>query len=159
MGNEYNMCDAIAKKYKKDESETNTQYHQRIKKDFLNKIFQKRHFFRNVEIKFDKGQVTVGKNKEIISFHHVTSSQKSKTEKRVIDIERYEKCMLIFAILDSCKPITCMHITITCNPSFSNRLRVYCSKYRYVIILEDKQKKYDFITAFPVTKNNENKFI
>jgi hypothetical protein len=159
MKSDSKICDDVAKKYKKEESETNAQYYQRIKRDFLNKIFQERHYYRKIEVRFDKNQITINNKKEIVSFYHVTSSQKSKSERRIIDIERYEKCMLIFAVLDNCKPITCTCVTVTTDPTCPDRLRIYCSKYRYVIIIENKAKRYDFITAFPVTKKNEKKFI
>jgi len=151
-------CDGIAKNYKKSGGETNKEYLQRIKRDFLNKIFQERHYYKKIEVKFDKNQITVDGKKEVTAFFHVTSSDKNKNKRREVDIERYQKCMLVFAILDNCKSITCTSINVTVDPNYSDRLRIYCSKFRYTIVMKKKNSKYEFITAFPVSKNNEHKF-
>ena len=102
----------------------------------------------------------MNKHGEVECFYHVTTEDKDKS-KRKLSIQRYETCLLIFLILDEClcDKISCQCIYIKKDYTNENRISIYCSKYRYVLILEEKSTKFEFITAFPVTDSNEYKFI
>lgn len=151
-------CIASASVFKKTESESNDSYYKRIKKMFLDCVFKNTYNFKNKKIRFDKSK---NNGIDVECFYHtITSKDSEGNPVRSVDIERYQKCNLVFTILDicTCNHIQCTLLTIKPDPANDNRISIYCEKFHYVIILEEKNCCYDYITAFPVSENNIEKY-
>ena len=139
------------------EDETREDYYLRIRKSFLHRVFKNKYYFDGKIIKFKKYKNSEG---QVECFHHVITSRNGDM-KRVNSIERYEMSLLVFLILDdcSCNKVQCQCITKRPNYNHPDRISLYCSKYKYVIILEPKSDWNEFITAFPVNEKNEFKYL
>ena len=143
---------------KKRKDETNTEYYKRIKQEFLFNVFNSKYYFKGLPIRFKK---YVNSKGEVECFYHTITAQDSTGKAaRQIDLQRYEKCLLVFVVLDQC---TCNHLQcpqLTIKPDYSkdDRISIFCSKYEFVIILEKRNNHYEYITGFPVSNKNINKY-
>jgi hypothetical protein len=149
-------CKKAINHSEKKQDETQEIFSQRIKDEFESAVKTQKHSFRGKPVIFNTEKDSDGL---MGSFSHVTTSQKNEFERREFDIERFEKCAIIFAILDNCDSIRCQCLTIKKDYNGEpHKISVYCSEYRYVLILKETKFCYYLVTSFPVTKENEEKY-
>lgn len=156
------LTEKCRKKYissQKTDSETNSQYYKRIRAEFLNNVFNNKYSFKGLPIVFKKYKNKTG---EVECFYHtITAQDENGNVTRKVDLQRYQKCLLVFVILDQCVCNQVQRPQLTIKPDYNNedRISIFCSKYEYVIILEKKETKYEYITGFPVSEINIDKYI
>lgn len=152
-------CFQYYKKACKLESETNSEFYKRIEKTFNNNIFNNEYTFKGKPIKFKK---YINKHGKIESYYHViTESKDEHGNTREYSVQRHELCLMTFVILDvcSCNHITCPCLSIKNDYSNPDNISIYCAELNYAIILKQKETKCEFVTAFPVNKNNIDKYL
>ena len=143
----------------KKDDESHNEYYARIKSEFIDNALNKQYTFKGLPIIF---KTFTNKEGEVECFYHtITAQDKDGTAVRKKDVQRYRKCLLVFVILDHC---TCNHIQcpqLTIKPDYNNddRISIYCAKYEFVIILEKKPTNYEYVTGFPVSKHNVDKYL
>jgi len=149
-------CQEVIKNSKKRDDESENAYNMRIRQEFLNILFGKKHFFKGQLVKFDKNKTPEG---EVVCFWHITTDSSKDSGERKPDPKRYKKSTLVFLIIDHCDQIGCPSITAKPDEKFPDRISVYCADLKYAIILKPKETHYDFVTAYPVSPGQEQYYL
>lgn len=159
-------CEACASVTRKGVEESNDKYYKRVRDSFLENVFRKTYSFKDKKIKFQTWQRKIisedgTETSEYECFYHTISSLDDKGNlTRKIDLERYQKCLLTFVILDlcSCDHVKCQLLTIKPDNTVNGRLTLYCDRFNYVIVLEEHLNYFRYITSFPVSAKNLDKY-
>ncbi|MCH5179973.1 MAG: hypothetical protein J1F32_02015 [Erysipelotrichales bacterium] len=161
-------CKIDHEKDRQLKSENRTQFMKRIRNKFIIEIMDKEYKFKNKPIKFKTYTVIrerTEESSEFECFYHLTRKGNLNNKKplrykdRTYDENRIGYVMLLPKILNSICYDNCQYNLIESDErNKKNHVNIICLNYNYKIVLEDRTNYYLLITAFPLTKSEQEKY-
>ncbi len=131
------------------EGEDSKQLREKAYEYYKNEILESKIIFKNKKIIFFEKPVKDG---YMQGFYHIITKKNRKNKMRFYDDERTSKIVWILPIIRNylCNEECCIERIKVWKSE--KRVSIYFQETRFLIILDEKKRVYNFITAFPVTE-------